>query len=185
MLLFLVSQASLTGKSCQFWLPLLPRTFDLNIFSLDPSLLLWSTWLLQRAYSSPGFHQSCWDLRLLFSIRMLESTPVKELTSLSHFCAAEFISLMIWPLFAFISAFANWTGASLLAVWREKDGPATSQWNWVRMATLLGKQVSLPEKLFFSPHFYPERIYPSFPALQRYAFHGNGCKRMMKHCSFS
>lgn len=118
----------------------------------------------------------CWDLRLLFSLRMLESTPAKKPASLSHFCAAEFISLMMWPLFAFISAFANWTGASLLAVWAEKDGPAASQWNWARMATLFRKQVSLPERLFFSPRFHPECVYPSFPALQRHVFHGNFCK---------
>lgn len=144
-----------------------------------------SALLLQQARSSCGFQGSCWDLRLLFGLGVLESTPEEKTAPLSHFCAAKFISLMIWPLFAFISASASWTGASLLlAEERERDGPAASERNWVRAATALGKQVSLPDRLFFSSPFYPECIYPIFLTLRRWAFHGSFCKRITRNgCS--
>lgn len=108
---------------------------------------------------------------------MLESTPTKKLASLSHFCTMEFISLMIWPLFTFISAVSFWTGVSLLAIWGEKDGPVASQWDWMRVATLLGKQVSLPERLFLVLAFIVlafilSAFIPAFPPCKDILFTG-------------
>lgn len=116
LLLCPASGASLMGELCQSWLPLLQQkcASDLNLFSLDPSLLLVSALLFQWAPSSCCFHRSWWDLRLLFSLGELESTPAERTAPWPHYCAAKFISLMIWPLLAVISLSAGWPGASLM-----------------------------------------------------------------------
>lgn len=94
-LLFPASRASLMGKSCQSWWPLLQKKwgFHLNIFSLDPSLLLVSVLPFQLLQLQ--FPQVMLGSEVVIQSGELESTPAKKAAPLSHLPAARFISVMI------------------------------------------------------------------------------------------
>jgi len=123
-------------------------------------------------------------------VMLRSEVVIQSLYAGIHFC--ERTSLIVWLLCCGFCFFNDWTivhfhfclyklnwylaagylrrqrWACRFSVEVDEDG------NSVR------NQVSLPERLFFSPCFCSEYIHPSFPVLQKQAFHRNFYKSLMK-----
>lgn len=154
LLLCPASQVSLMGKPRQPWLPLLQQKW----------VCIWSEPLFSRSFPFAGkcFAFSVSSFQLSFPWVMLGSEVVtqpwwagiqscrKDSPSVSLLCCQVqlFNDLAIAGLH-FCLCKLTWSLTA--AAWGERENPAASERSWVRMATLQGKQLSLPDRLFFYP----------------------------------